>query len=48
MPMAEPSRVRDRRLVGIRHQVQDEPDPRWLCRPDVRAGLAARRIYTLP
>jgi L-fuconolactonase len=29
------------RLVGIRHQVQGEPDPRWLCRPDVRAGLAA-------
>src|SRR4051794_39853652 len=29
------------RLVGIRHQVQSEPDPRWLCRPDVRAGLAA-------
>jgi L-fuconolactonase len=29
------------RLVGIRHQVQEEPDPRWLCRPDVRRGLAA-------
>lgn len=29
------------RLVGIRHQVQEEPDPRWLCRADVRAGLAA-------
>jgi L-fuconolactonase len=28
-------------LVGIRHQVQEEPDPRWLCRPDVRRGLAA-------
>jgi len=28
-------------LVGIRHQVQGEPDPRWLCRPDVRHGLAA-------
>ena len=28
-------------LVGIRHQVQQEPDPRWLCRPQVRAGLAA-------
>jgi L-fucono-1,5-lactonase len=28
-------------LVGIRHQVQEEPDPRWLCRPEVRAGLAA-------
>jgi len=28
-------------LVGIRHQVQGESDPRWLCRPDVRRGLAA-------
>jgi L-fuconolactonase len=30
-----------RRLVGVRHQVQEEPDPRWLCRADVRRGLAA-------
>ncbi|MEV0704159.1 amidohydrolase family protein [Saccharopolyspora sp. NPDC050389] len=30
-----------RRLAGIRHQAQDEPDPRWLCRPDVRRGLRA-------
>ncbi|MEU4114862.1 amidohydrolase family protein [Kitasatospora sp. NPDC028055] len=29
------------RLVGIRHQVQEEPDPRWLLRPDVRRGLLA-------
>jgi L-fuconolactonase len=29
------------RLAGIRHQVQGEPDPRWLCRPAVRRGLAA-------
>jgi L-fuconolactonase len=29
------------RLVGVRHLVQGEPDPRWLCRPDVRRGLAA-------
>jgi len=29
------------RLVGIRHQVHDEADPRWLCRDDVRRGLAA-------
>ncbi|GGU79222.1 amidohydrolase [Streptomyces albospinus] len=28
-------------LVGIRHQVQDEPDPDWLGRPDVRRGLGA-------
>jgi L-fuconolactonase len=30
-----------RALVGVRHQVQYEPDPRWLCRSDVRRGLAA-------
>ncbi|MFE1320005.1 amidohydrolase family protein [Kitasatospora phosalacinea] len=29
------------RLVGIRHQVQEEPDPGWLLRADVRRGLAA-------
>ncbi|MFJ8045724.1 amidohydrolase family protein [Kitasatospora sp. NPDC096147] len=29
------------RLVGIRHQVQEEADPRWLLRPDVRQGLLA-------
>jgi L-fuconolactonase len=29
------------RLVGVRHQAQDEPDPRWLLRPDVRRGIAA-------
>jgi L-fuconolactonase len=29
------------RLVGIRHQVHDEPDPEWLLRPDVRRGLEA-------
>ena len=28
-------------LVGIRHQVQDEPDARWLARPDVRRGIRA-------
>jgi len=28
-------------LKGIRHQVHDEADPRWLCREDVRAGLKA-------
>ena len=28
-------------LVGIRHQAHDEPDPEWLCRDDVRRGLAA-------
>lgn len=29
------------RLVGIRHQVHDEPDPDWLRRADVQRGLAA-------
>ena len=29
------------RLVGIRHQVHDEPDPAWLRRADVRRGIAA-------
>jgi len=29
------------RLVGIRHLVQGEADPRWLCRADVRRALAA-------
>lgn len=28
-------------LVGIRHQVHDEPDPAWLLRDDVRRGIAA-------
>ncbi|MBT2444468.1 amidohydrolase family protein [Streptomyces sp. ISL-36] len=28
-------------LVGMRHQVQSEPDPAWLLRPDVRRGLKA-------
>jgi L-fuconolactonase len=28
-------------LKGIRHQVHDEADPRWLCRDDVRNGLKA-------
>lgn len=30
-----------RYLVGIRHQVHDEPDPEWLLRDDVRRGLCA-------
>jgi L-fuconolactonase len=28
-------------LVGIRHQVHDEPDPAWLLRADVQHGIAA-------
>jgi L-fuconolactonase len=29
------------RLVGVRHLVHVDPDPDWLARPDVNAGLAA-------
>ncbi len=29
------------KLVGLRHQVHDEPDPEWLLRDDVRRGIAA-------
>jgi L-fuconolactonase len=29
------------RLVGIRHQVHDEPDPAWLLQDDVQRGIAA-------
>jgi L-fuconolactonase len=28
-------------LVGVRHVVEDEPDPSWLLRDDVQRGLAA-------
>ncbi|MEU9734565.1 amidohydrolase family protein [Streptomyces sp. NPDC048002] len=30
-----------RHLKGVRHQVQGEPDPRWLLRPEVLRGLSA-------
>lgn len=30
-----------KKLVGIRHQVHDEPDPEWLLRGDVQRGIAA-------
>jgi L-fuconolactonase len=29
------------KLAGLRHQVQSEPDPDWLTRPDVLRGLTA-------
>ena len=39
------------RLAGIRHLVQDEPDPDWLRRPEVRRGIravgAAGLVYDL-
>jgi predicted TIM-barrel fold metal-dependent hydrolase len=31
----------DANLVGVRHQVHDEPDPAWLLRDDVQRGLDA-------
>jgi len=38
-------------LAGIRHQVHDEPDPRWLLRDDVLRGIqrvgAAGLVYDL-
>jgi L-fuconolactonase len=38
-------------LVGIRHQVHDEPDPSWLLRDDVQRGIravgAAGLVYEL-
>jgi L-fuconolactonase len=34
-------------LVGIRHQVHDEPDPDWLTRADVHRGLAAVQAHGL-
>lgn len=36
------------KLAGIRHQVQDEADPCWLERPDVRRGLTALAAAGLP
>jgi L-fuconolactonase len=38
---AQLDEFRDTRLVGLRHVVEDEPDPRWLLRDDVQRGLAA-------
>jgi predicted TIM-barrel fold metal-dependent hydrolase len=35
-------------LRGVRHLVQDEPDPRWLLREDVLAGLRALANADLP
>jgi len=36
------------RLVGIRHQVQDEEDPEWLLRDDVKRGIRAVGRAGLP
>ncbi|WP_233512598.1 amidohydrolase family protein [Micromonospora deserti] len=37
----EIDRLRPGPLVGVRHQVEDEPDPDWLLRDDVTRGLTA-------
>jgi L-fuconolactonase len=37
-----------RLLRGVRHLVQDEPDPRWVLREDVLAGLRALANADLP
>jgi L-fuconolactonase len=37
------ARPNGRYLVGLRHQVHDEPDCEWLLRDDVRRGLGAVR-----
>ena len=36
------------KLVGIRHQAHDEPDPRWLARPEVLRGIRAVGEAGLP
>jgi L-fuconolactonase len=35
------------RLVGLRHLVQNEPDPDWLDRPDVRQGLRTCAAHSI-
>ena len=35
------ARPNGRYLVGVRHMIQDEPDPQWLLRPEVGRGLRA-------
>lgn len=48
MPLTRPDEAaaaldryqRDRRFVGIRHLIHEDPDPDWLLRDDVRDGLA--------
>jgi L-fuconolactonase len=38
---------RDPRLRGVRHVAQDEPDDRWLARPDVVRGIGSLRRFGL-
>ena len=39
---------RDARFKGVRHLVHDEPDPRWLLRPDVLRGLKELERRKIP
>jgi L-fuconolactonase len=39
---------RHARFKGVRHLVHDEPDPRWLLRPDVLSGLAELERRDIP
>ena len=39
---------RHARFKGVRHLVHDEPDPRWLLRPDVLLGLAELERRDIP
>ena len=38
---------RDRKLRGVRHVVQDEPDPRYILRSDFNQGIRALREFKL-
>ena len=40
--------TRHPKFVGVRHQVHDETDDRWLLRDDVRAGLARLAARAIP
>jgi L-fuconolactonase len=37
----------DKKLKGVRHVVQDEPDPRYILRPDFNEGVKALREFGL-
>ncbi len=39
---------RNPQFKGVRHLVQDEPDPRWLLRPDVLRGLGELQRRSIP
>ncbi|MDA0373349.1 MAG: amidohydrolase family protein [Planctomycetota bacterium] len=38
----------DPHFVGVRHIVQNEPDPDWILRPDVQRGLAVLEKHRVP